>query len=362
MSSPVRHGPATAASVAPVVGISVIALVVPTSVHLGSLLIAAPILVAALSTARWTGGAAALSLLAAMICDIRDGLLHSAVMPVHAAALLAVSVFLVATCRARERVRKEAGQLRAISEATQHVVLRPLPRRIANLRVATAYRAAESLARVGGDLYAAARTPYGTRLIIGDVKGKGLRALDDAAALLGAFREAAHQHAALPDLAAALERSVRRHVAEASHTDADAAERFVTALLVEFPGDGAVMRTVSCGHPPPLLLRDHRITTLSSRAPAPPLGLASLDPAAYRQNTVACAPYDVFLLYTDGLAEARDASGGFYALADRGTHWHSEQGDPEALLRRVLDDLVRHTGGRLDDDVALVAVQCAPTA
>ncbi len=175
MSSPVRHGPATAASVAPVVGISVIALVVPTSVHLGSLLIAAPILVAALSTARWTGGAAALSLLAAMICDIRDGLLHSAVMPVHAAALLAVSVFLVATCRARERVRKEAGQLRAISEATQHVVLRPLPRRIANLRVATAYRAAESLARVGGDLYAAARTPYGTRLIIGDVKGKGLR-------------------------------------------------------------------------------------------------------------------------------------------------------------------------------------------
>ncbi|MEU1412438.1 PP2C family protein-serine/threonine phosphatase [Streptomyces sp. NPDC005731] len=362
MSSPVGRGPAVAASVAPIVVISVIAFVVPISVHLGSLLIAAPVLVAALSTARWTVAAAALSLLAAMVCDLRDGLLHSAVMPVHAAALLAVSVFLVALCRARERVRKEAGQLRAISEATQHVVLRPLPRRIANLRVASAYCAAESLARVGGDLYAAARTPYGTRLVIGDVKGKGLRALDDAAALLGAFREAAHQHAALPDLAAALERSVRRHVTEASHTDADAAERFVTALLVEFPTDEAVMRTVSCGHPLPLLLRDQRITALSGRAPAPPLGLASLDPAAYRQDTVACAPHDVFLLYTDGLAEARDDSGRFYPLTDRGTRWCTEQGDPEVLLRQVLDDLVRHTGGRLDDDVALVAVQCAPGA
>ncbi|GAA3825570.1 hypothetical protein GCM10022206_75020 [Streptomyces chiangmaiensis] len=226
--------------------------------------------------------------------------------------------------------------------------------------MASAYRAAENLARVGGDLYAVARTPYGTRLIIGDVRGKGLRALDDAAALLGAFRESAHLHPALPDLAAALERSVRRHVAEANDTDADAAERFVTALLVEFPAEECVMRTVSCGHPLPLLLRDDRIIALTGRTPAPTLGLASLGPTAYRQDTVVCAPHDVFLLYTDGLAEARDAAGAFYPLTDRGVPWRTAQGDPEALLQQVLDDLIRHTSGRLDDDVALVAVQCAP--
>jgi serine phosphatase RsbU (regulator of sigma subunit) len=346
-----------------VVIITAIGLVTPTDIHLASLLIAAPALMAAFSTARSTAGVAGLSLVAAVICDIHDGLLRSPILPTHVAALLVVSALLVAFCSARERNRREASRLRVISEAAQQVVLRPLPRRIADLRVASVYRAAGTMAEVGGDLYAAARTPYGTRLVIGDVKGKGLQALDDTAALLGAFREAAHQHATLPELAAALEGSVRRHVAEASEADADAPERFITALLVEFPADGhGVMRTVSCGHPLPFLLRDGRICGLAGGPPAPPLGLASVDPAAYRQDTFPLAPRDLLLLYTDGLAEARDDSGVFYSVTDRGIPRNAADSDPDSLLQEVMDDLLRHTDGRLDDDVALVAVQCSPAA
>ncbi|MEU4096460.1 PP2C family protein-serine/threonine phosphatase [Streptomyces sp. NPDC026673] len=350
----------TAAPVAFVLIITAIGLATPPDIHLASLLIAAPALTAAISTTRTTAGTAALSLTAAVICDVQDGLLRSPILPTHVAALLAVSFFLVAFCSARERNRREATRLRAISEAAQHVVLRPLPRRIENLRLASVYRAAETMAEVGGDLYAAARTPYGTRLLIGDVKGKGLQALDDTATLLGAFREAAHQHPTLPRLAAALEGSVRRHVSEVREVDANASERFTTALLVEFPPGDCAMRTVSCGHPLPLLLRDGRITALASPAPAPPLGLASLDPAAYRQDTFPLAPRDLLLLYTDGLAEARDGSGAFYSMTDRGIPRNAAGSDPESLLREVLDDLLRHTDGQLNDDVALVAVQCAP--
>ncbi|MEU1622429.1 PP2C family protein-serine/threonine phosphatase [Streptomyces sp. NPDC005722] len=353
------------APVALVLIITGIGLVTSTNVHLGSLLIAAPALAAAISSARATCGVALLSLAAAVVCDVHDGLLRSSILPIHLAALLVVSVFLVAFCGTRDRSRREARQLRAISEAAQHVVLRPLPRRIDGLRVASVYRAAERMAEVGGDLYAAARTPHGVRLLIGDVKGKGLRALDDAAALLGAFREAAHQHRTLPGLAAALEASVRRHVAEAAEADADAPERFVTALLVEFPAGGGLVRTVSCGHPPPLLLRDGRVTALAGPAPAPPLGLAGLDAAAYREDCFPLAPRDLLLLYTDGLAEARDRSGAFYpvhSVADRGIPRDAAGCEPESLLDEVLADLLRHTDGRLNDDVALVAVRCPPTA
>lgn len=341
-------------------GITAAGLVVPRDVHLASLLIAAPAVAAVSSTARATARVAALALGGAVICDLRDGLLHSPILPIHVAALLAVSTLLIATCRSRERLAREANQLRVVSEAAQHVVLRPLPRRIANLQVASVYRAAETMAEIGGDLYAAAGTPYGSRLVIGDVKGKGLQALDDAAALLGAFREAAYQYPTLPELAAALESSVRRHVAEASESDVDAPERFITALLVEFPADDNVMRTVSCGHPLPALLRGSRVRILAGRPPAPPLGLASVSPAAYWQENFPHAPRDVFLLYTDGLAEARDASGAFYSITDRHIPWHTVADDPEALLQRVLEDLLRHTGGRLNDDVALVALQCLP--
>ncbi|WUD78038.1 serine/threonine-protein phosphatase [Streptomyces sp. NBC_00510] len=346
--------------VALVLIITTIGFLAPSDVHLASLLIAAPALMAAISTARATTGVAALSLAAAVTCDVHDGLLRSPVLPTHVAALLVVSVFLIAFCNTRDRNRREASQLRAISEAAQQVVLRPLPRRIEGLRVASVYRAAETMAEVGGDLYAAARTPYGTRLLIGDVKGKGLQALDDTAALLGAFREAVHQHPTLPGLAAALEGSVRRHVAEASEADADAPERFITALLVEFPAGGGLVRTVSCGHPLPLLLRDGRITALAGPAPAPPLGLAGLDPAAYRVDRFPLAPGDLLLLYTDGLAEARDRSGAFYSVADLGIPRDTALRDPESLLQEVLADLLRHTDGRLNDDVALVAVQCPP--
>jgi serine phosphatase RsbU (regulator of sigma subunit) len=45
--------------------------------------------------------------------------------------------------------------------------------------------AAQAESLIGGDLYAAVRTPTGTRLIIGDVMGKGLTAIsDDLAAYL----------------------------------------------------------------------------------------------------------------------------------------------------------------------------------
>ncbi|MFD5567316.1 PP2C family protein-serine/threonine phosphatase [Streptomyces cadmiisoli] len=355
-----RPGSATAAAV-PVVLVLVlttVGLIVPTDVHLASLFIAAPALMAAYSTALATGNIAALSLVAALVCDIRDGLLGSPVLVFHVASLLVVSLLLIAFCRSRERSHQETSRLRAISQAAQHVVLRPLPDRIGDLSIASLYQAADPLAEVGGDLYAAAGTPYGTRFLIGDVKGKGLAALDDTAAVLGAFREAAHQYATLPELAAALEVSVRRHVAEAAHTDADAAERFITALLVEFPAEGGVLRTVSCGHPMPLVVRDHRVTALKGRMPAPPLGLAGADPAAYRQDTFRYAPGDAFVLYTDGLAEARDRTGAFYSVTGRDIA-RGTAGDPQALLQQLQDGLLRHTRGRLNDDVALVAVQSA---
>lgn len=79
-----------------------------------------------------------------------------------------------------------------VSEATRRVVLRPLPHRLGPLRVASLYMAAEGEAQIGGDLYAAARVEDSTRMIIGDVRGKGLTSISDASVLMGAFREAAH--------------------------------------------------------------------------------------------------------------------------------------------------------------------------
>lgn len=59
------------------------------------------------------------------------------------------------------------------------------------------YLSASSGARVGGDLYEVVTTPECVRLVVGDTKGKGLPAVQSAAAVLGVFREAAHEEDSL---------------------------------------------------------------------------------------------------------------------------------------------------------------------
>ncbi|WP_419196533.1 hypothetical protein [Actinacidiphila glaucinigra] len=63
---------------------------------------------------------------------------------------------------------------------TQRVVLRALPERIGPLCVAASYQASDAHATVGGDLYAAARITGATRILIGDVRGKGPQGIPEA--------------------------------------------------------------------------------------------------------------------------------------------------------------------------------------
>ncbi|MFJ5272691.1 PP2C family protein-serine/threonine phosphatase [Streptomyces sp. NPDC088358] len=347
-----------AVPVALITVITLAATFAPMAVHLSPLLVAAPTSTAAFASSRFTAGTALAASAAVFVIDRHDGLLHSPVLPIHIAALLVVSVFVVTARTLHDRDLRELTQVRAVAEVAQRVVLRPLPRRLGPLRVACTYRAAAAHALVGGDLYAAARTERATRFLIGDVRGKGLPAVEDASALLGAFREAAHQHAALPELAAALESSVRRHLAQLTDSDPERSERFITALLVEIPDEPALVQVISCGHPSPLRGRRGEVAALPIPRPAPPLGLAGISPDAYHVDTFAFEPTDTLLLYTDGVVEARNTTGGFYPILERASSW--PWNCPHRLLSRVNDDVDIHAGGHLEDDLALVAIQRTP--
>ncbi|WP_329416786.1 serine/threonine-protein phosphatase [Streptomyces sp. NBC_00704] len=80
---------------------------------------------------------------------------------------------------------------------------------------------------MGGDAYEAGASPYGTRLLIGDVQGEGLPAVAAAFAVLGAFRETAQSEPTRTAVADALGAAVERHNAFAARSGP---ERFVTAL------------------------------------------------------------------------------------------------------------------------------------
>jgi len=350
----------------PLIPVVLIALIVtadgllPSGVHLGPLLAVAPAVAALFGGPRTTAAVGLLALVALVVAGrLGDGpaaFNHD----VEIGALVTVTGFVVVYCLLRERYLRELAQVRSASEAAQRVVMRPMPPRVGPLRVASLSLSAAAAARVGGDLYAAIRTEGATRLLIGDVRGKGLAAISDAAVLIYAFREAAHRQATLPRLVERLEASLARDAAERAQTEPHAVEFFITAALVEVPDDEPVIRLVSCGHPPPLLLREGRPRTLRAARPAPPLGMGELSASEQTVETFPFEAGDQLVLYTDGVTEARDRSGAFYPLAERLPA--SPGGDARALADYLRDDLLAYAGGRLPDDAAILVIERAKKA
>lgn len=256
-----------------IIAITVVDVLLPGDIHLGPLLIVAPAITPWLAGPWLTGLVGALAVAAqAIIAVLRDpNELFSTNHQVQIAALALLSLVIVLFSRQRERRMRQLAQVRSVSEATQRVVLPPLPHRMGPLRIASAYRAADDEALIGGDLYAATRTGNGARLLIGDVRGKGMTAISDASVIMSSFRDAAHRSATLADLAVSLEESMCRHLTEhAPHSEADELyEQFVTVLMLDIPDEDPVAQMINCGHPPPLLLHNHHVTALYPRHTEP---------------------------------------------------------------------------------------------
>ncbi|MFI1937818.1 PP2C family protein-serine/threonine phosphatase [Streptomyces purpureus] len=264
-----------------------------------------------------------------------------------------VSALALLINRVVRRSGERLASARVIAEAAQRAVLPAPAERIGGLQIAARYEAAQADAFIGGDLFAVQDTPYGVRLVVGDVRGKGLDAVEVVAILLGAFREAAEQESTLEGVAQRLERALAREGTR--RDDLDAFEGFTTAVLAEIPRGGGVVRVVNRGHPEPLLLHaDGALEMLEPSDPALPLGMGALGSWPDRADEAPYPPGATLLLYTDGLSEARDAAGEFYDPAVRlaGRIFPG----PGALLNALVDDVRRYTGGGSTDDMALLAV------
>ncbi|MFE7570729.1 PP2C family protein-serine/threonine phosphatase [Streptomyces sp. NPDC057539] len=326
----------------------------PQKIHLDPFLVAAPAITASFGGPALSAAVGALAVGAQVLIQYSQDALMTANHQAQTAALILISVFVTLFRFVLDRRQQQMHRVRSVAVAAQKLLLRPLPRRIGPLMIASVYVAAEEEAQIGGDLYAVVSVAGAIRLVIGDVRGKGLAAVEDAAGLVAAFRGSAYRNLSLPAIAAHLGNFTHWNIVHRAEVDADAEESFVTALILDVHDDRPYVDLVDCGHPPPLLLRNGTVRALDVDEPAPPLGLSATSEGEYVVETFRFAPGDLLLLYTDGVVEARDRSGGFYPLADQVASWN--EADPQTLVDRIHKDLLRHTDGDLGDDAAVVAV------
>ncbi|RKT16039.1 stage II sporulation protein E [Streptomyces sp. 1114.5] len=327
-----------------------------TEVTVEPALTAVPALAAVVSRRTWYPFVIGLCTeAAAFLMAFRSDALHESV---HAASVIAILLvatigWVSATLRLRQERALADAQL--VASIARRVLLRPVPERVGTVRAAVHYEAAAAHARIGGDLYEVVNTRHGVRAVVGDVRGKGLGAVETAAAVLGAFREAAHQEPALDRVAGWLAVSLDRALHENDHPGVE--EEFVTLVLIGVRPDGSA-EIVNCGHPAPLLLRGSQVAALELAETVPPLGV--LDPADVRPpvHRVPLLGGDRVLLFTDGVIEARDRAGTFYPLAERFPR--CADGHPADVLQRLHEDVVRHVGRQLGDDAAMLLLQYDP--
>jgi serine phosphatase RsbU (regulator of sigma subunit) len=227
-----------------------------------------------------------------------------------------------------------------VAEAAQHAILATLPPRLGAVALSARYVSATAEALVGGDLYEVVGRDAAVRLLVGDVRGKGLEAVRMATVVLGEFRAAAADIDDLAEVAVQIDRRLRRYLGD---------EDFVTAILAEITDDGE-LTLVNCGHPQALLASGGRVEQIPTPASLP-LGLGASPQAV----TGRMREGDRLLLYTDGIIEARDADRHFVDL--RTVVGALTGGDLDEVLDRVLVSLRRSVGAALGDDLALVVAE-----
>ncbi len=268
---------------------------------------------------------------------------------------LALSLFSAYVADLRMRRAAAFAAVSSVAEAAQRALLRRPGPEVGSLRLAVRYASAADEALIGGDLYAVLDTGYGVRVVVGDVRGKGLEAVQTAAVVLGSFREAAYDEPGLRRVAARIEASVERHVPDGE---------FTTAVFAEFRSPGLV-ELLLYGHVPPLRVAgDGRVTVLEAADPWVPLGLSRLAPGHPKSWDQPFEVGDVMVLCTDGVVEARHhATGEFYPLEDRAGPLVAGAGgsaaELESAVGRLYADLLAHTGGELRDDALLLLLSRA---
>ncbi|WP_406455408.1 serine/threonine-protein phosphatase [Streptomyces sp. NBC_00876] len=343
------------ATVATTAGVVVLGLLTGTALLLLGLLVYLPAFAAALCSPRQTALVSAwvsLVVIAPVVFQPGERVLNRVILTLFAVGFGALAVY-----GARMRITREGAlvRLRSTAAAMQRQILRPLPLLTDDVLVDGVYEPLQEDKLVGGDIYDVVATPWGTRVLIGDVQGKGLPAIGMAIDVVGAFREAAHREPTVTALVDALEAAVVRHNDYAGQRDEP--ERFVTALVLGVD-TGTGTQLVGCGHIPPYLLHEGVVTAVGTGEEHVPLGLASLvgDP-----RTVAWfdfPPGATLLLCTDGLTEARSPEGDFYPLEAR----LGGRGDITAgpLITSLIADVRDFTAGVQQDDLAVLAVRRAP--
>lgn len=134
-------------------------------------------------------------------------------------------------------------------------------------------------------------------------------------------------------------------------------EVFATGLFAEVDLVDGRLRLACAGHPPPLILRGRKRVRMLEPEAGLPLGIEGAVPGLLETRL---EPGDRLVLFTDGVVEARSATGEPFTearLVDALERETASGLPPPEVLRRVMRRVMAFEAGRVGDDCTLVLVE-----
>ncbi|MFF9125554.1 PP2C family protein-serine/threonine phosphatase [Streptomyces sp. NPDC014889] len=199
---------------------------------------------------------------------------------------------------------------------------------------------------VSGDAYEYATSPGAVHLSVFDAMGHDTSAGLTANLAMGACRNHRRQGTGLEHLGESVERVLLEQFGSS---------RFVTGVLADLDTSTGMLSWTNHGHPPPVVIRGGRWTTLLRCPPAHPLGTDLGLPAELCREPL--QPGDRLVLYTDGITEARTSQGeefGLLRFVDFLIRHHADGLSVPETLRRLIRAHLRHHGNHLQDDATIL--------
>ncbi|MFF5289683.1 PP2C family protein-serine/threonine phosphatase [Paractinoplanes globisporus] len=196
---------------------------------------------------------------------------------------------------------------------------------------------------VGGDAFDYAANGDVLHVALFDTVGHGIAASALTTLTLNTYRNARRSGLSLTDTCRSIDKWIRAQYPGA----------FVTALVAELDMPTGRYRRISAGHPAELFVRGGRALPPLPAPNALPLGLGHMVARPPRVIEEQLEPGDSLVLYTDGITEARDASGTQFGV-ERLSEFLVDalrQGTPAAeTMRRLIRAIVSYEEGELRDD------------
>lgn len=210
---------------------------------------------------------------------------------------------------------------------------------------------------VGGDFFDyLSITPEKLCIVIGDVSGKGL----PAALLMAMTRSMIRASLLLSEPQP--EDHHKNQVAGLNTliSQENLNGRFVTTLFIWLNRARGTLTLVSAGHNPLLLFRAAGGTVESLNEGGLPLGIVAHE--EYEEQTVAIAPNDILVMYTDGIPDARNREEVCYGFSRlQQVVWAYANQSAEMIRDAILADVKRFAGPQPEnDDMAVVVVRISP--